>query len=287
MQGLTALIKEWAQNVADNVPASDIPDRSTAMKVWPTSWGTTGEQANGAPYASAMSAEPVNNRPAVTQRQTSLLATTQPAGEFVSTVLQSVDSYTEQGFRLFEKGHHLAVWRVPLPDFENNEEPEGDYKRVRIHTAAIKSGCLPVAVALQLKAVTQYVVRRHTLCAHRDCIAVVDVAVVVTAAELQETEFETAGLRKPAELIELCESMSATIPIPPSMSTAEESDCESDDEAEADEDGDEDLDGPSNEVAGTQAVSAPVESARETRIAARAAASATRKRPAPEVSSCR
>lgn len=156
MQVLTALIKEWAQHVAETVPPNEKPDLSSAITVWPTAWGTAGEQSNGAPYASAMTDEPANSRPAAPQRETSLCAET--AGEFVSTVLKSVDSYTEEGFRMFEKGHHLAVWRVPLPDFEEAGEDDGQFERVPIHTAAVKSGSLPVAVTLQLKGVTQYVV---------------------------------------------------------------------------------------------------------------------------------
>lgn len=161
MQGLNALIREWAHDVADSVPISEISDVPDA---WHIDWGTAGHHTQGSPFETAMTETPSDFRDPMPQRDTYLQPST---GEFIHTVMKALDSHTVQGFRLFESSHQFAVWKVPIPDFEEDEEANDGSERVAVQTSSIKRGFLPLAVILQFGAVTEYVVShiyRCTVC---------------------------------------------------------------------------------------------------------------------------
>lgn len=92
--------------------------------------------------------------------------------------------------------------------------------------------------------------------------------------------FQLAGIRKPAELRSLYDQCASTVPQPPGPSDGAVSEPEHDDSDREDDEVDEDLDGAAETGNETVHPSAgpPVESARQARIAARAAVAAKRKR---------
>lgn len=104
----------------------------------------------------------------------------------------------------------------------------------------------------------------------------------------QETMFDAGGIRKPHELIELVDTMSATVPLC-AAAVVEQEDVPDSDEAVSSEedDADEDIDGPNPPSVSKKTVvphAEGEESAREARSAARAARNNSRKRPIPTVS---
>lgn len=166
LQGMTVILREWARQIAEAVPKEDIVDMSIVRETWPEEWGTAGSHTGTAPYTAAMSDQPANDRPCAQQKHSFLTAP--PPGEFVSSILQSVDSYTEEGFRSFEKAHNVAVWRVPVPDCADDDDVRYEYERVPFDTSCFQPSGMPVAVFLQLKEISQFVVRSddiRVLCA--------------------------------------------------------------------------------------------------------------------------
>ena len=291
MQGLKAIIREWAQNVADSAPADAIADNTSVPNAWPISWGSAGEQSEGAPYALALQEHYPNQWAARNQRQSKL----QPAAasDFTSSLFHAMGSDAEQGFQIFEKYHAFAVWRVPVPDFPAATESDGSHKRVPIQTAMFKRGFLPLAVVLQLRAATEFVV------CYPNCACLLHVVQIcpmylhdgaacfwVTTHMMQETEFEGAGIRQPSELREFYDSLAATVPVPPPAGDhPEDSDSDSEGTQASDLEQDEDI--PSSEPSTTRASIATVgpgpvaQSSREARIAARAKAADKRKTGTP------
>lgn len=79
--------------------------------------------------------------------------------------------------------------------------------------------------------------------------------------------------------------MAATVPIPPVAGVADHSDSCTDDEPDTADEADEDIEGTTKDVSDNAVAGAPIESARESRLAARAAAAAKGKKPASKVSS--
>lgn len=154
---MTAIVRAWAGEMANEMPAANNSDPEDLPSAWPPEWGTAGEQCEPAPYAGVLLDQQPDQWAAKDQRQVKLAPMV--TAEFTSNLFHAVGSDAEQGFIRFEKYHELAVWRVPLPDNVDEEEFDTVYKRVPVETHRFRRGYLPLAVVMQLGALTEFVVR--------------------------------------------------------------------------------------------------------------------------------
>ena len=131
---MRALLLAWASEQEANMPAPPTSAATEAaaadVRAWPEAWGTAGAPAGDSPFKIVVADELPNSWVGKVQRGRSLSSPTPT--DFLKTTFAALGHDHLSGFSEFEMHHDFTVWRVQVPDFDQNTDFDGSYTRVPV-----------------------------------------------------------------------------------------------------------------------------------------------------------
>lgn len=131
-------------------------DAAAPAVSWPMSWGTAGQPAGESPYCHVLHEQLPHY--AAAQPQTKNTLRSPPPQDFLETVFNPQGSDFRTGFEAFEQHQEFTVWRVPVPDFNENEDTEDAEIVHIIPFQPVSKDYLLVSQVMLLRALKDYLV---------------------------------------------------------------------------------------------------------------------------------
>jgi len=157
---MRALLLAWATEQEANMTAAAPPTSAATVtaaadvSAWPEEWGTAGTPAGDSPFKIVLADVLPNSWVGSAQRRRQLSSPTPT--DFLKTTFAALGHDQLSGFSEFEKHHDFTVWRVQVPDFDQNADFDGSYTRVPV--ANLFNNHLTVGQIMMLHSILAYMV---------------------------------------------------------------------------------------------------------------------------------